>query len=284
MTHCNTIAIDLAKNVFQVCVLNDNGTVAFNKKVSRAKLAETIANIDASTVVMGACYSSHYWGRKFQDMGYKVKLIPAQHVTPFVRGNKNDHNDALAIAEASRRPGMRPVSVKTLEQQDIQVYHRLRTRHVEQRTAIANQLRGLMSEYGVVVSKGIRTLMTQLPGILEDAENGLTSVARGAFFDMLEEIKRLTEMIKEDDRQIQSLSSASEQYPRLLTAPGIGALTASAILNKWGNKWGQSKIIYQHNKWGQSKIIYQQIDLSLKINIIHSIIPFISQHYHAISI
>jgi transposase len=118
------VSIDLAKNVFQVCVLNEHGKLVSNKRVSRAKLRTTLAQMAPATVVMESCYSANYWGREFEQMGHTVKLVPAQHVKPFVRGSKNDANDALAIAEAAGRPKIRFVPVKSVAQQDIQLLHR----------------------------------------------------------------------------------------------------------------------------------------------------------------
>ena len=114
MQDINRVAIDLAKNVFQVCALSPHNKVLFNKKLSRKKFTEFMVQLPVSTVYMEACYSSHYWGRTLTEMGHTVHLIPAQHVTPFVRGNKNDNNDALAIAEAANRPGIRFVPIKTV--------------------------------------------------------------------------------------------------------------------------------------------------------------------------
>ncbi|MCU7928495.1 MAG: IS110 family transposase [Candidatus Thiodiazotropha sp. (ex Dulcina madagascariensis)] len=172
------IAIDLAKNVFQVCTFNSHGKILTNKQVSRSKLLAMMRQFEPTIIVMEACYSANYWARVFSEMGHDVKLIPAQHVKPFVRGNKNDANDAIAIAEASLRPRMRFVEFKTVAQQDIQMLHRIRSRHIEERTRIANQTRGLLSEYGIIVPKGISHLRKRIPGILEDAQNELTTRGR----------------------------------------------------------------------------------------------------------
>ncbi len=172
------VSIDLAKNVFQVCLYTKSGKILSNKKIRRNALRRTLAQMEPTRICMETCYSANYWGRVFQAMGHTVQLIPAQHVKPFVRGNKNDANDAIAIAEASLRPRLCFVPVKTLFQQDIQMLHRIRQRHVSQRTDLVNQIRGLLSEYGVVVSKGWRKLREQLPLILEDGDNELTPMGR----------------------------------------------------------------------------------------------------------
>lgn len=156
MAKNSVISIDLAKNVFQVCLLKASGKIAFNKKVGRKNLLETVMQLEESRVIMEACYNSNHWGRTFQQQGLTVDLIPPHQVKPFVVGNKNDHNDALAIAEASLRPRATFVAVKSLEQQDIQSLDHIRDRLVKGRTAVANQLRGLLAEYGVVFEKKYR--------------------------------------------------------------------------------------------------------------------------------
>jgi len=158
MNQFNTIAIDLAKNVFQICVVSPNRKVIQNKSVSRSKLPDLIVNQPPSIVAMEACYSSHYWARLFAEMGHEIRIIPAQHVKPFVRGNKNDRNDALAIAEASERPNLKFVPLKTVEQQDIQALHRIRDKLIARRTSVVNQMRGLLSEYGVIIPMGLAGL------------------------------------------------------------------------------------------------------------------------------
>lgn len=231
----NLISIDLAKNVFQVCVFNQNGKVVSNKKVKRQALRETLQQQPPSTVVMEACYSAHYWGRELEKMGHQVKLIPAQHVKPFVRGNKNDANDAVAIAEASQRPKIRFVPVKTVEQQDIQMIHRVRQRHVEARTALVNQIRGLLSEYGIVVEIGWRKLKAQLPLITEDAENGLSPLAREGMALLYEELVEAGRLVEEDDRRLVAHLQDNEDYQHLLAAPGFGPILSSAAVASIGN-------------------------------------------------
>lgn len=183
-----------------------------------------------------ACYSSHHWARQFESLGHTVKTIPAQHVTPFVRGNKNDANDAIAIGEASLRPNLRTVQVKTLSQQDTQAVLRVRERHVHQRTATCNQIRAILADYGVVVNKGWRTLKLALPDILEDGENQLTGYTRQLIHSLLEEINTLCDQIKSDELLLQQLAAEQkETYERLLSIPGIGNLGAAAIVAHIGN-------------------------------------------------
>ena len=153
MNNVSILSIDLAKNVFQLLGIDEHGKPCFSKRVSRVKLHEIILNLPPCEVVMEACSSSHYWGRACLNSGHQVNLIPAQHVTPFVRGNKNDKNDCLAIYEASRRPSIRFVPVKSEQQQAVLCLHRIRERLLGTRTACINQTRSLLLEFGFHIPK-----------------------------------------------------------------------------------------------------------------------------------
>ena len=229
------IGIDLAKRVFQVCVFGERNRVIKNVQVKRGQLRHTLRGYEPTLVVMEACYSANYWGREIAKLGHEVRLVPAQYVKPFVRGNKNDRNDALAVGEAALRPGLRTLAPKSLWQQDIQLLHRVRERHVKETTAVCNQLRGLMSDYGVVVPRGKHKLLAALPGILEDADNGLTPVARDNLARLYAELRSGIEAVASDEYQLTQLLKDNEAYQRLLTIPGIGPITASAILAILGN-------------------------------------------------
>lgn len=224
------IGIDLAKNVFQVCVLNRAGKVQLNEAIKRPKLVQFLSRFEPTTIAMEACAGSHYWGRRFEAMGHQVELIPAQHVTPFVRGGKSDARDALAICEAARRPGLHRVPIKTLDQQDLQAMHRLRQLQVEQSTAIANQIRGIAREYGVCFPVGIQALIRQVPEALESAENELTDVARQLLAERLKDLTELQQRVRTLTRQIVLQTSINPAFDRLMTLPGIGRLSASAFL------------------------------------------------------
>ncbi len=229
------ISIDLAKDVFQICALNQRGKVVTNKRVNRRQLWLQLARYAPTEVVMEACYSAHYWGRVIEAMGHTVHLIPPQHVKPFVRGNKNDANDAVAIAEAAQRPKMRFVPVKNLAQQDIQMLHRIRQRHVWERTALVNQMRGLLSEYGIRVSPGWRRLQGIVPYLLEDAENELTAVGRQCIARLQDELTVINARIKEDEQALLALVADNEDYQHLLQVPGFGPIVASALVAAVGN-------------------------------------------------
>jgi hypothetical protein len=178
MNNVTTIGIDIAKNVFHAVWADQRGKQIKKMKLTRKTMATAFSNIPPCDIAMEACAGSHYWSRVLVAQGHQVKLIPPQYVKPFVKGNKNDYNDAQGIVEASVRPTMRFVSIKTPQQQDIQAIHRIRNELVKRRTAQSNQIRGLLGEYGVVMPKGLGVLRRRLPEILEDGENGLSDLFR----------------------------------------------------------------------------------------------------------
>jgi transposase len=178
-----TLGIDLAKNIFQIHGVDSAGKKLVNKSIRRNKLPEFIHQLPPCLIGMEACGGSNYWGQKFTDMGHEVKLISPQFVKPYVKSNKNDAVDAEAICEAVTRPNMRFVAIKNKEQQDVQCIHKVRARLVREKTALANQIRGLLHEYGIIIPLGISYVMSELPLILEDGSNGLTLYGRDLFND-----------------------------------------------------------------------------------------------------
>ncbi|HOP23195.1 MAG TPA: IS110 family transposase [Gammaproteobacteria bacterium] len=235
MKHCKLLGIDLAKSVFQLCGMDINNHVISNKNVIRSKLLESVINTKPDVIFMESCYSANYWGRVFQSHGFKVKLIPPIHVKPFVKGNKNDHNDALAICEASQRPGIYFVEVKTQEQQDLQALHNIRQRRMRDRTALANQIRGLLAETGILLSKGHKRIPKVLPLIIEDATNEISFPMREALYELVNEYNFLTDKLSQVENQIRLLCDPNEDYHKLQEIPGIGFLIASAIISQIGN-------------------------------------------------
>lgn len=184
------------------------------KKISRSKLLDTIRQFEPGTLVaMEACATSHFWGRTFASMGYCVRLIPAQHVKAFVRSQKNDANDALAICETAFRPGIHFVSVKTTEQQDIKALRNTRQLMVEQRTALANQLRSLLAEYGFTIPVGILHLQQQLPELIEDVLNSLKFTLRRLLSSLREDMQALNERITSLDTVCRSSIGVSSVRP-----------------------------------------------------------------------
>lgn len=230
-----TIGIDLAKTVFQIHGVDERGKVAVRKQLKRAEMATYFANLEPCLIGMEACGSAHHWARKLESYGHTVKLMAPQFVKPYVKTNKNDMADAEAICEAVGRPNMRFVAMKTVEQQAILSVHRARQGFVKARTAQANQIRGLLSEFGIVIPQGIRSITKQVPEILEDGENGLPGTMRNL-------IERLTENLKEMDRQAKELEAQIQQWHReheasrkLAEIPGLGPITASAIVATVGD-------------------------------------------------
>jgi transposase len=171
--NCTTLGIDLAKQVFHLHGVDERGHVVVQKRISRSKLRETIAQLPSCRIGMEACASAQYWAREFQQLGHTVKLTSPQFVKPSVTGNKNDSRDAEAICEAVSRPHMRFVPLKTVESQDIHAIHRMRSRLITERTALVNPVRGLLAERGIVIAQGITRLRRQLPAIVEDLTNAL---------------------------------------------------------------------------------------------------------------
>ena len=235
MNNHNLIAIDLAKNIFQVCIVNSNNIVLMNKSFTRGALSQFIAKQTPSIVAMEACYSSHYWGRLFESFGHKVKLLPAQHVKPFVRGNKNDHNDALAIAEAAKRPGIKAVPIKTIERQDIQALHRLRERCVSQRTALSNQTRGLLSEYGVISQPGFKAFKQTLGILLDPEDTRVSPLIKHQLEYVSDEFDRLTSRLNELNHSLTLIAKDNPLCQILMSIPGVGYIVATALYSAIGN-------------------------------------------------
>ena len=230
-----TIGLDIAKAIFHLVAVNPQGKPVTRKQLKRKQVLAYFAKLEPCLVAMEACGGANYWAREFQALGHEVKLIAPQYVKAYVRGNKNDYNDAAAIAEAAQRPTMRFVPIKSVEQQDVQNMHRLRERLKREQTALSNQTRGLLAEYGIVIHKGIATLKRELPLILEDATNGLTVGARALFAELLDELARLNERIRRCEEKIKAVNQASEQSQRLGEILGIGPITASALYAAAGN-------------------------------------------------
>jgi transposase len=224
-----TIGLDIAKSIFHLFAVNQMGRYVKKKQLKRAQLLRYFAQLEPCVVAMQACGGANYWAREMKALGHEVKLIAPQYVKPFVKGNKNDYNDAEAIAEAAQRPTMRFVPIKCVEQQDIQNLHCQRERIKKARTALANQIRGLLAEYGVVINKGIRAVRQGLPDILEDADNGLTMRSRELFADLLEELRALDERHKHSEQHIEVSNRDNEICERLDEILGIGPITASAV-------------------------------------------------------
>jgi transposase len=230
-----TVGIDLAKNVFQVHGVDQRGKLVVERRLKRKQVLVFFAQLPPCLIGMEACGGAHYWARMLQAQGHTIKLMAPQFVKPYVKTNKTDVADAEAICEAVTRPNMRFVPMKNADQQSVLSLHRARQGFVRARTAQANQIRGLLAEYGITLPQGIGHVTKQLPGIIEDAENDLPGVFR-------ELLKRLGAHQKELDRQVQELEEqihdwhrVSDESQKLARIPGIGPLTASALIASIGD-------------------------------------------------
>ena len=205
------------------------------RRLKRAEVLRFFANLQPCLIGMEACGSAHHWARKLSELGHTVRLIAPQFVKPYVKTNKNDARDAEAICEAVSRPNMRFVPTKTVEQQAMLALHRARQGFVTARTAQSNQLRGLLTEFGIVMPKGISSLKRQIPEILEDAENGLLHASRELFARLYAHFKELDRQVGELEQQIKASHRENPTSRRLEAIPGIGPLTASALAASIGD-------------------------------------------------
>lgn len=229
------LGIDIAKRVFQLHGTDAKGKPILKKRINRDQLLKFIANIPPCLIGMEACSGSNYWARKFRSYGHDVKLISPQFVKPYVKTNKNDAADAEAICEAVTRPTMRFVSIKSLEQQDIQALHRYRQRLVQNRTALVNQIRGFLTEYGIVVAQGITCIRKKLPQILEDTRSELSHLSQEILRQLYEELCEWDQKVKGMDKRIVTLCQQSEPCQRLVKITGIGPLIATALVSAIGD-------------------------------------------------
>jgi transposase len=230
-----TYGIDLGKSKFHVVGVDDKGHALVRRTFRRASLLEYFANVPAALVGMEACPGSHWLARKLTTCGHTVRIIPAQFVKPFVKSNKNDVIDAAAIAEAVTRPSMRFVAVKRCDQFDLQALHRVRDRLVSSRTRLISQMRAFLLEYGIALQNGAGMFRQQLPTVVADEVNELTPAMRALLGELWNEFKTLDERIVAVSHQIEALAARDDVARRLTSIPGIGALTATALLAAVGD-------------------------------------------------
>lgn len=230
-----TVGLDLAKSVFHAACCNQQGKIMKKKKLRRSQVLTYFAQLPPCLIGMEACGSAYYWARELQTLGHTVKLIPAQHVKAFLRGNKNDYNDALAISEAVVKPQMRFVAIKTIAQQDIQALHRLRSLCLKSRTALSNQLRGLLAEYGVAMPKGINVLRRYLAETLGQDQTQLTPFFQHLLAQGYKQLQQLDEHIDDYTKQLHGQLQDNEACRQLLTVPGFGPIVASAFYSEIGD-------------------------------------------------
>ena len=231
----HTIGIDLGKTSFHLVALNERGEVVVRKQFSRGQLLRFTANRRVHLIGMEACGGAHFLGRALQEQGHQVRLIPAQYVKPYVKTNKIDYIDAEAIAEAVGRPTMRFVPIKSDDQLDLQSLHRVRERWVMRRTAVINQIRGLLLERGITLRKGRRHVEEALPGILKDADAKLSGALRLLLRQLKLELDELGLRLEKADAAIQKMVCENEACQRLVKIPGIGPVPATAVVAAIGN-------------------------------------------------
>lgn len=231
------VGVDIAKNTFHVHAVDRHDQPQWRGQYKRNRWLEALCKrVPAGAEIgMEACGAAHYWGRELERRGYRVKLIAAQFVKPYVKSNKNDRADAEAICEAMSRPTMRYVAVKSTIQQDMQSAHRIREALIGQRTAKANQIRGLVGEYGLIAPVGLSALRRAIPEWLEDAENGLNDMFRILLADLGEDLRCLDGRVEALDAQVSEQVHADPVASRLLQLRGVGPLTASALAGALGD-------------------------------------------------
>lgn len=230
MEELTVVGIDLAKEIFHLHGADAKGRKVFSKSIRRGKLAEYIATLPKCLIAMEACGGAHYWARKFRKSGHDVRLISPQFVKPYVKSNKNDPIDAEAITEAAMRPNMRFVPIKQVWHQDMQMLHRIRERLVKQRTAVSNEIRGLLIEYGITIPKGMSQVRDKLPLILGDGDNELSDMGRELICELGEEMRMLGKELDKYEIRIKNIYEGNDRCQRLGEIKGIGPVTATALL------------------------------------------------------
>ena len=227
--HATTVAIDLAKDVFELAFADGLGHIVERKRLSRRAFGKALHNRPPLAVIMEACSSAHFWARRFQAQGHDVRLLPARDVRPYVRGNKTDRTDAAGLVEAARCRQIAPVPVKTPRQQGLQALHRVREQLKAQRTALINLVRGVLREFGVVLPAGTAKLSAGVYAALEDGDNELPMSVRASLADLLERIGSLQQGMGAIEAQLASEAEQDVVVQRYRSVPGVGLLTATAL-------------------------------------------------------
>jgi transposase len=260
-----TIGIDLAKKIFHLVGTDITGKMVWRKRLTRHALIPFMAQLPPVTIGMEACGGAHYWARQFRHQGHTVKLMAPQFVKPYVKSNKNDMRDAEAIAEAVTRPTMRFVPSKDVAQQDIQALHRVRERLIGARTALINEVHGLMLEYGIVLPKGVAKFRQAVVEKLESEKEKLTALSQEMFWKLVEEFVALEKQLAYYQEKLEALATTHPECQRLMTIPGIGPLTATALVAAVGDmgvfKNGRQFAAWlglvprQHSTGGQTRLL-----------------------------
>jgi transposase len=222
MKKLSVVGIDIAKQVFHLVGMDEQGTILVRKRLYRAQVMAFITQLPPTLIGMEACGGAHYWARCFREHGHDVKLMAPQFVKPYVKANKNDRRDAEAIAEAVTRPTRRFVPTKDVDQQDLQALHRVRERLMGERTALVNAVHGLLHEYGMVMPKGVAKFRQAVVEKLESAQDKLTPLSQEMFWQLVEELGALEKQLASYQEQLEALATTHPECQRLLTIPGIG--------------------------------------------------------------
>jgi len=235
MSYSTTVGVDLAKNVIQISVVSSRGKELSNRPLTRKKFAEFLGKQKPSLVAFESCASAHYWARAAQRHGHEARIIPAKAVTPFRQGHKTDSNDALAVAEAARRPNIKEAPMKTVEQQGLQAIHRSRELLIQECTALSNHLRGLLMEFGIVIPKGFASLLKAVPEILEDGHNELPDLYRPTLHRMYSRLLELREDIEAMTKEVDRLAKSHPICNKLMALEGIGPIGALLLYATMGS-------------------------------------------------
>jgi len=231
----SVLGIDMAKRVFHAVGMDERGKIVLRKRLSRHDLMPFMAKLPPGLIGIEACGGAHYWARRFREHSHEVKLLAPQFVKPFVKSNKNDMRDAEAIAEAVTRPTMRFVPTKDVDQQDIQALHRVRARLIGARTALINEVHGLMLEDGIVMAKGVAKFHQAVVEKLEAAKDKRTALSQAMFWKWVEEFGALEKQLASYQETLEGLATTHPECQRLLTIPGIGPITATALVAAVGD-------------------------------------------------
>jgi transposase len=233
--HTSVLGIDIAKQVFHVVGMDDNGHVVLRKRLARSELLNFIATVPPLRVGMEACGSAHDWARRFREYGHDARLIAPPFVKAYVKSPKNDARDAEAICEAVTRPTMRVVPIKRVEQQDLQALHRVRERLIKARTALVHEIRGLLSEYGIILPQRLATCRALIVDQLHEEQAKLITLSAEVFWHLYEEFLALEQRLASDDEKLAAIGQAHPECQRLQTIPGIGPVTATALIAAIGD-------------------------------------------------
>ena len=261
----STVGIDLAKKIFHLVGTDTTGKIVWRKRLTRNALAPFMAQLPPVTIGMEACGGAHYWARQCHHQGHRVKRMAPQCVKPYVQSNTNDMRDAEAIAEAVTRPTMRFVPLKDVDQQDLQALHRVRERLIGERTALINAVHGLMNEYGIVIHQGVSTFRQAVAEQLESEQDKLTPLSQEMFWRLVQECATLEEPIAAYQEKLDTLAKTHPESQRLMTIPGIGPITATALIAAVGDvgvfKHGRQFAAWlglvpkQHSTGGQTHLL-----------------------------